>query len=509
MSTVLGLTLRGTRALCVEVEAEVTGGLFAIAIVGLPDASVREARERVRAALRTVDIPLRGRVTVNLAPADIPKEGALLDLPLAVALACRTGAIDEVPPALFMGELALDGRLRRVRGAVPAALLARTMGLPLFVPLENVPEVALVEGIIAYGVPDLPALFAHLRGEAELSPVVSCEIPEHEAEPDPDMADVKGQFQAKRGLEIAAAGHHNIFLVGSPGSGKTMLARALRGILPPLSKEDFMEVLLVRSTLGVAVEDGRRPPYRAVHHTATLPAICGGGSGLRPGEISRAHRGVLFLDEFPEFPRDLVEALRQPLEDGEIVVSRASGSVTYPSRVLLVAAANPCPCGNDGDPSEPCRCSASERERYARRLSGPILDRIDLYVSVPRLTPEELVAVEGHGAESSADIRRRVTAARERQRKRWTPFGFGCNAEVPEKLLRKELRLGGAERRFLEDAARRCRLSGRGLSRILRVARTVADLEGADAVGTAHLAEALAYRQGGNAWTTGSRRFSS
>lgn len=345
MNPVWGITLKGMEALRVEVEAEITGGLFAISIVGLPDTAVRESKERVRAALRSLGLSVRGRVAVNLAPADLPKEGAILDLPIALGIAGAMGSIPEVPRAIFLGELALDGRLRGVRGAVGAAILARDTGIPLFVPADNADEVSLVEGCEAWGAESLGDVIAFLRGEKKLNPVVPA-VPE--AKPpiaDPDFADIRGQSGAKRALEIAAAGHHNILFTGAPGSGKTLLARALRGILPPLSRDEFLEAALVRSTLGIPFDRGMHPPFRTVHHTASIVSICGGGATLRPGEVSLAHRGVLFLDEFPEFRRDLLEALRQPLEDGRITVSRASGSVVYPCRVLLVAACNPCPCG--------------------------------------------------------------------------------------------------------------------------------------------------------------------
>ncbi|ADV66958.1 YifB family Mg chelatase-like AAA ATPase [Deinococcus maricopensis] len=487
------VALIGVNAVPVTVEVDVSPGLPAFAIVGLPDQALSEARERVRAAVRNSGLPFpTARITVNLAPADLRKEGPLFDLPIALGV---LAAQDLLPTSalggvLIAGELALDGSLRPVAGAVNLALRAAEVGADVLLPLANAEEAALIDGARVYGASTLRDAVAHLSGEAPL-PLTTPPTPTPPEDTLLDLLDIKGQTAGKRALEIAVAGGHNLLMVGSPGSGKTMLARRAPGLLPPLTRAEALDVTRIHSAAGLL--SGREgllttPPYRAPHHTVSDAGLIGGGSVPKPGEVSLAHRGVLFLDEFPEFSRKALETLRQPLEEGTVTISRARATVQYPARFQLLSAMNPCPCGYFGDAERPCTCTPGERARYAGRLSGPLLDRIDLVVRVPRLTVDELTrAAPG---EPSAKVRGRVLRARERMLARQGER----NALLQGQALQAHARLGPGPEAFVRAAARTLGLTGRSFDRVLRVARTVADLAGHPDITEAHLAAAVSYR---------------
>ncbi len=479
----------GLEALPVSVEAHVGGGLPAISIVGLPEAAVRESKDRVRAAISSCGFQFPvGRVTVNLAPADLPKEGGRFDLPIALGVLAASGQLPS--PALekaeFLGELSLGGRLRPVTAALCAALAAGEAGRVLVVPEDSAGEAALAGAGQVRFARHLLEVARYVHGQAEL-PLAESGAVEAPPAAAPDLADVRGQARGRRGLEIAAAGGHNLLMTGPPGTGKTLLARRLPGLLPPMTRAETLQAAAVWSAAGLSAAEpglGRRP-FRAPHHTASAVALTGGGAWPRPGEVSLAHHGVLFLDELPEFDRRALEALRQPLEDGELVVSRAAAKRRFPAVFVLVAAMNPCPCGYLGDPDGRCRCSAEAVARYRARVSGPLLDRIDLVVDMPRPSPEQLLAPPG---ESSADVRSRVEAARARQLARQA----GTNARSPVEPLLADL--DPACRRLLEAAGHRFGLSPRALHRAVRVARSVADLAGREAVVATDVQEALSFR---------------
>nr|WP_267913532.1 YifB family Mg chelatase-like AAA ATPase [Rubrobacter xylanophilus] len=490
------LALVGIDALPVDVEVDMGSGLPGFSIVGLPDAAVQEARERVRVAISNAGYKFPSRkVVVNLAPANLRKEGAAFDLPIALGVLAACGVLPSgtLKGVAVAGELSLDGSLRGVRGALSLADAARREGLRgLLVPSESAPEAASIGGIAVYAAGGLEEAVGILRdggSPVETEPFVRWE----DGGAEEGFEDVAGQEYAKRALEVSAAGGHNVLMSGPPGSGKTMLARRLPGILPPLTLKESIEVTKVHSAAGLA-NGGliRRRPFRAPHHTISASGLAGGGTNPRPGEVSLAHHGVLFLDEFPEFGRSALEVLRQPLEDGQVTISRVAGTVSYPARVTLVCSMNPCPCGYAGDRRRGCRCTPGQIERYRARISGPLLDRIDLFVEVPRLSGEEL-RTAGE-AEPSWRIRERVEAARRLQLERQG----APNSALSGKRLREVCRLGPEAEALLVRAVDRIGLSGRAHDRILRVARTVADLAGDSEIGPEHLAEALNYRRPGD-----------
>ena len=497
VTEISSMGLSGIRGYGVTIECALSGGLPAIDVVGLPDTAVREARERVRSAIKANGLKFpASRITINLAPAWAKKEGTLYDLPILLAILTAAGDIKPIEKgSAFVGELSLGGELRPVRGALSMALAAEREGIKkLFLPEENAPEAAFAENVEVYPVTDVAQLLAHLRGEEEIPPARP-RVYEPCEEFGVDFSQVVGQENVKRALEIAAAGGHNVLMSGSPGSGKSMLAKRIPSILPAMSREEALETTEIHSIVGLTDRDMpiiNMRPFRAPHHTVSSTAISGGGSRPKPGEASLAHNGVLFLDELPEFHKDALEVLRQPMEDGQITISRVAGAETYPCRFMLVCAMNPCKCGWYGHPSGRCTCSENAVKQYRSRISGPMLDRIDIFIDVPSV--EFSALSQRPDSETSGDIRARVNAARRLQEERYEGTGVHCNAHMTGEQIKKYCALDDRCTALMKGAFDRLGLTARSFDKILKVARTIADMDGSENIQMQHLAEAIQYK---------------